>query len=147
MTSWEVISAFDRMIHHKTIMIWLSLSKHIPCMFLTARQWFCNLIRANRTFTPYAHPLLTVAYHYWYLSSQRRTITFETVLKLEAGCCWIKKVACYMSCPINSHGCIGYICCRNCFPATCVLVWVGNKNVIIFMNSVPKMMVVSNSVS
>ena len=28
--------------------------------------------------------------HYWWCSSQRRTITFETVVKLEAGCCWLK---------------------------------------------------------
>ena len=34
--------------------------------------------------------LVQVVQHYWWRSSQRRTITFETVVKLEAGCCWLK---------------------------------------------------------
>ena len=38
-----------------------------------------------------------------------------------------------MSCSINLYGCIGYVYCRNGFSVTCVLVWVGNRNIVIFM--------------
>ena len=42
-------------------------------------------------------------------------------------------VGCYIPCSINLYGCIGYIYCRNDFSVTFVLVWVGNKNIVIFM--------------
>ena len=71
--------------------------------------------------------------HYWWRSSQRRTITFETVVKLEASSCWLKIVGCYIPCSINLYGCIGYVHCRNNFSVTFVLVWVGNRNIAIFM--------------
>ena len=44
-----------------------------------------------------------------------------------------KIVGCYITCSINLYGCIGYIYCRNDFSVTFVLVWVGNKNIVIFM--------------
>ena len=43
-----------------------------------------------------------------------------------------KIVGCYIPCSINLYGCIGYVYCRNNLPVTFVLVWVGNRNIVIF---------------
>ena len=43
-----------------------------------------------------------------------------------------KIVGCYIPCSINLYGCIGYVYCRNDFSVTFVLVWVENRNIVIF---------------
>ena len=43
-----------------------------------------------------------------------------------------KIVGCYIPCSINLYGCIGYVYCRNDFSVTFVLIWVGNRNIVIF---------------
>ena len=53
-------------------------------------------------------------------------------MKLEAGCLLAKIVGCYIPCSINLCGCKGYVYCRNDFSVTFVLVWVGNRNIVIF---------------
>ena len=73
---------------------------------------------------------MEVAPHYWWRSSERRTITFETVVKLEAGCCWRKYlVAIFLAQLI----CMGAYVTFYDFSITFVLVWVGTKNIVIFM--------------
>ena len=44
-----------------------------------------------------------------------------------------KIVGCYIPCSLNLYGCKNYIYCRHDFSVTFVLVWVRNKNNVIFM--------------
>ena len=49
-----------------------------------------------------------------------------------------KIVGCYIPCPINLYGCIGYIYCRNGFTLSLCMLWWEIKILLFSWNSVPK---------
>ena len=63
-----------------------------------------------------------VIHQYWWRTSQRWTITFETEVKLLAGSLLAKIVGCYIPCPLNLYGNIGYNHARKDASVTSVIV-------------------------
>ena len=63
--------------------------------------------------------------------SQWWTVSFEAVVKFEAGCCWLELLdAIFLA--TNVYGCMGYVYCRNHCSFTFVLVWVRSEEIVIF---------------